>query len=321
MMESTARRPRSDEADAAASAGPPPKRARRAERTSSPTAATSTEWGGEKANSLLHKHGNYDTTASAEGAHNVWADPRITGLPAAYFDNASVLDVGCGPGVQCIRIAEAFNPRAVLGVDIDGSLITRARQLVRQRQLVAASGLLSATSSLPLSQRLLLGMAGDGASDSASASAATTSAPSHLERVAFRCEDFVGSGDLADHPRGGYNIILLLSVAKWVHLNSGDEGIFRLFRRAHSLLAPGGRLLLQAQPWSSYARSSRASIDIMGTYQAIRLRPDRFPAFLLDRVGFSVLECVISPGGGAGSGSGGGRGGGKRPTPILVFKK
>jgi 7SK snRNA methylphosphate capping enzyme len=73
-----------------------------------------------------------------------------------------------------------------------------------------------------------------------------------------------------------------------VHLSSGDRGVCTLFRKAFQLLRRGGRFLVQPQPWSAYhdkARMSRATYD---TYASIRLRPDAFRAYLVDKVGFQL---------------------------------
>ena len=51
---------------------------------------------------------------------------------------------------------------------------------------------------------------------------------------------------------GNFDTVLCLSVTKWVHLNGGDAGLIRLFERVHALLRPGGRFLLEPQPWRSY---------------------------------------------------------------------
>lgn len=60
--------------------------------------------------------------------------------------------------------------------------------------------------------------------------------------------------------RGQYDVIMCLGVTKWVQLQWGDVGVVRLFRRAYHSLSPGGLLILEPQPWSSYSHSKRASV-------------------------------------------------------------
>lgn len=49
-----------------------------------------------------------------------------------------------------------------------------------------------------------------------------------------------------------YDVILALSLTKWIHLNGGDEGIMEFFRRAFEMLKDGGVLVLEAQLTKSY---------------------------------------------------------------------
>ena len=58
-----------------------------------------------------------------------------------------------------------------------------------------------------------------------------------------------------------YDVILALSITKWVHLNWGDAGIRRMFRKIYSHLRPGGRLVLEPQPFASYARKKKLTVS------------------------------------------------------------
>lgn len=57
-----------------------------------------------------------------------------------------------------------------------------------------------------------------------------------------------------------YDTILALSVTKWIHLNFSDLGLKRFFKRIHRALLPGGRFVLEPQPWSSYRLKRRMTV-------------------------------------------------------------
>lgn len=95
--------------------------------------------------------------------------------------------------------------------------------------------------------------------------------------------------------RPEYDVILCLSVTKWVHLNWGDSGLKRLFHRVFRHLRPGGLFILEPQPWESYARRRKLTDNICRNYHSIRLRPDQFSAYLTNEVGFSSYELIGTP--------------------------
>lgn len=60
-----------------------------------------------------------------------------------------------------------------------------------------------------------------------------------------------------------------MSVVKWIHLNWGDDGVRRLFKKVHEHLEDGGLFVLEAQPWSSYKKKQRASEVILTPYTVV----------------------------------------------------
>lgn len=78
------------------------------------------------------------------------------------------------------------------------------------------------------------------------------------DNVWFLRENYVLEADEdIDMVREEYDVILALSITKWVHLNWGDAGVKRFFRRAFRQLLPGGRLILEIQAYSTYWKKSK----------------------------------------------------------------
>ena len=58
-----------------------------------------------------------------------------------------------------------------------------------------------------------------------------------------------------------YDFIMCLSVTKWIQLNWGDAGVKNLFKRIFLSLHPGGKLLLEPQPWKSYKKKKNLTVS------------------------------------------------------------
>ncbi|XP_019728776.1 7SK snRNA methylphosphate capping enzyme isoform X1 [Hippocampus comes] len=95
--------------------------------------------------------------------------------------------------------------------------------------------------------------------------------------------------------RPEYDVILCMSVTKWVHLNWGDSGLKRLFKRVYRHLHPGGLFILEPQPWQSYIKRKKLTDTINRNFHSIRLKPDQFSSYLTNEVGFTSCEFLGTP--------------------------
>ena len=83
---------------------------------------------------------------------------------------------------------------------------------------------------------------------------------------------------------------MALSITKWIHLNWGDEGMKRFFKRIFCHLKPGGRFILETQTFESYYKRAKTLPMLKENYKKIEFKPDQFKDYLLKEIGFETCE-------------------------------
>ncbi|KAJ7190950.1 Bicoid-interacting protein 3-domain-containing protein [Mycena pura] len=237
-------------------------------------------------------HGNY---------HGYYAkrpfaiDPRLEVLPHSTFIGKRVLDVGCNEGWVSCEIAQSHGALKVVGVDIDDELVRaawRRRRTVWSAQGPPSDGETDAEG--PSHKRKRLDPDSDSVGEPAyfPASCAHSLGPlpipactPHLfpHNVSFRGADWVNATIPEDE--GGYDVVLALSVTKWIHLNGGDAGLETFFARVAAVLHPGAQFIVEPQAWETYRKAKRMDNRLRDSARGLKFRPDDFPK-MLAKVGF-----------------------------------
>ena len=218
-----------------------------------------------------------------------------------WLENKDILDIGCNAGHVTLCIARDFNPKQIVGIDIDPKLIAFARKNIK----IYSNTTHPVERQFPVSMPLMFG------------SIPNVTDSRFPGNVSFVQGNYVPENDeFLQMVQPEYDTILCLSVTKWIHLNWKDAGLKRFFHRIFAHLRPGGRLILEAQGWASYSKRKKLTViasflllisvlviiffyfnqeTIAENYAAIQLYPERFGDYLLSQVGFSTCEELVTP--------------------------
>lgn len=231
----------------------------------------------------LFQYGNYNKYYGYRNPDHT-PDARLNYLSASWFEGKEILDVGCNIGHITLTVARDYNPKRVVGIDIDKKLINIAQKNIKH--YMRQGGV--EESNFPKSMRALYGPL--------KPPVMTDGSRSFPYNIKFVHANYVlESDELLETVRPEFDIILCLSISKWVHLNNGDDGLKRFFRRAYANLKPGGKFILEPQAWSSYSKRRKLTPTIFENYKKIRLFPDKFKDFLLHDVGFATSQKLQTP--------------------------
>jgi len=233
-------------------------------------------------------------------------DPRIDVLPIEWIRNQLVLDVGCNVGHLTLSIAKEFEPHRIVGIDIDEHLIGVARKNIRHycenegsvgKYPVSFSAKEPKEEKVIRKRKIIFDEDGCNGVEERPHSSSSLQSGKFPNNVWFIRENYVlESDELLVLVREEYDVILALSIIKWIHLNWGDFGICRFFKRAFKHLRPGGRFILEFQDYKTYYKRAKILPDMMENYKKLKLMPDGFKDYLLsDEVGFEKCEELTTP--------------------------
>jgi len=125
---------------------------------------------------------------------------------------------------------------------------------------------------------------------------AKNSVPAELEKkLHFHCLNMLELGKPEESPfKKRFDVLLLLSTAKWVHLNHGDDGILRMFHQVNRLLKPGGLFVFEPQPWPSYKKGKILHERLTRHYRTLHIKPTNFLSMLKARFGFKLKKNLAN---------------------------
>jgi 7SK snRNA methylphosphate capping enzyme len=186
-------------------------------------------------------------------------------------------------------VAFDFNAASVTGFDIDHLRIQEARKSFNLRASRVRAATADSARSLdyyPISSLLTHG------SLQTDAAATTELAPRQPRppRVNFISADWVSGQNRATE--GPFDVILALSVVKWVHLKHRDEGLVFFFLQCARSLVVGGYLVLEIQPWRSYEKAIRPhkAPHFKENFERLEFRPETYFDRILQELGLTLCE-------------------------------
>ncbi len=239
-------------------------------------------------------------------------EERMGFFQSLWFESKVCLDIGCNDGLITAEIAQRYRPEFITGIDFDKFLIEsaesrlkRARYNLAKEKVNIPLPISSINRFTPRSVKIKRATHTTAPSNAAIDEKSVTTTSSSIssmdsspisesscgriypENIAFQKKDVF---ELTESSGGRYDVILCLSVTKWIHLNGGDDGLLTFFDKVLSLLKVSGIFILEYQPWKSYKKRKDLTPQMEENYHKIHLLPNTFEQVLLVDYGFELLE-------------------------------
>ena len=262
------------------------------------------------------RHGNYHHYyARRHERDSLKQDDRLGLIFTVFckhpFTNLSVLDIGCNDGELTMEVAKHVRCASMTGVDLDFSLIQRARREIRAAVLAKQKELNEKKKErnddrdpICISLRVVQGRLParvevddvDDTNDDEKEEEKEGELFQFPYNIMFRHENMAAEEQgRSKREAGRYDVVLCLSVTKWVHVSGGDAGLKRFFERIRDVLKPGGCLVLEPQLKGSYklARQKGLAPKEMNFSQELKMHPEKFSDYLLsEQGGFERMEML-----------------------------
>lgn len=217
--------------------------------------------------------GNYEAYYGYRHDKEAQSDGRLDAVVKKFgsgvFEDRTILDIGCNSGFITLSLADAHNAKHVTGIDIDVNLVGKALKQLRWAKQRSQDD----DEWVPLCTK------------SSSSGVTGVLFPHNVE---FMAEDMIET-DILHRKNKKFDVVLCLSVTKWVHFNYGDAGIKKLFQQIKSSLNPNGLLILEPQEFSTYRKKRHLTPIIREHVRSIELKPEHFEEYLISQ-GFSLVE-------------------------------
>ncbi|KAJ8920172.1 hypothetical protein NQ315_011833 [Exocentrus adspersus] len=249
------------------------------------------------------QYGNYNRYYGYRNPNNEMDHRlRVFTHHPSLFEGKDILDIGCNIGHITLSVARDFGARSVTGIDIDQKLISIARKNIKHyvktvesprpdEAQVARVSAAKSSEFFPISMPILYGAIDiPGFHDK-------PKGRGFPNNVTFKqCNYVLEDDNLLALEQPQFDVILCLSITKWIHMNWGDNGLKQAFRRMYAQLRPGGKLILEPQNWKSYKNKRKLTETIFRNYKAIEFFPQKFSEYLLSpAVGFAKSEILGYP--------------------------
>ncbi|KRT86728.1 methyltransferase, partial [Oryctes borbonicus] len=190
-----------------------------------------------------YQYGNYNRYYGYRNANNdVDSRLRCFSYHTDLFEGKDILDIGCNIGHITLSVARDFGAKSVVGLDIDKNLIGIARKNIKHYvssesprdddcKDVKDRAVMKSSELYPISMPILYGPIDiPGFNDK-------HKGHKFPYNVTFVQGNYVLDDDsLLNLEQPQFDVILCLSVTKWIHLNWGDNGLKQTFKRMYAQL-------------------------------------------------------------------------------------